>query len=321
MNPCRRRRPFHPPRQLLLMVPRSSNSLPSREIFMMLIASFMPLWLTLPMGILRPYSPLPPITAIPSRFTPAPISRPFKLPILRPSFALFSEVPAPLLTRGRDLLLASTAPQAPPLPHTLAALAAAAGSMHRPWLFPPRSSFSHSRSLLLSSSGLSRGADPPSVAAATRASPSSFSGVSLGFHPSPSQHCPDPDGLVALPMDTGVIVTPVVRAPVFLDTSLHNMGGILLLVLVLLPTMGGNLLRVHVRLLLLPLLSAWVSLLWHLRRSSGVPSLFPVPFRRRFLPLFLAATLRWLLHLMGGFHMRLHLWHPCLLRWLCRCVL
>jgi hypothetical protein len=123
----------------------------------------------------------------------------YHLAIIRP----FSEVPAPLLTRGGDLLLASTAPQAPPLPHTPAASAAAAGSMHRPWLFPSRSSSSHSHALLSSSSGLSRGADPSSVAAATRASPSSFSGVSLGFHPSPSQHHPDPDDLVAPPMDTG----------------------------------------------------------------------------------------------------------------------
>ncbi len=55
----------------------------------------------------------------------------------------FMEIPAPLLTRGCDLLLASTAPQAPPLPHTLAASAAAASSTHRPWFFPSRSSSSH----------------------------------------------------------------------------------------------------------------------------------------------------------------------------------
>jgi hypothetical protein len=115
----------------------------------------------------------------------------------------YSEVPAPLLTRGRDHFLASTAPQAPPLPHTPAASAAPAGSMHWPWSFPPRPSSSHSRSLLSSSSSLSRGADPPSVAAATRASPSSFSRVSLGFYPSPSQRCPNPDGLVSPFMDMG----------------------------------------------------------------------------------------------------------------------
>ncbi len=251
----------------------------------------------------------------------------------------FSEVPAPLLTRGRNLLLASTAPQAPPPPHTPAASATAAGSTHWPWWFPSRSSSSHSQSLLSSSSGLSRGANPPSVAAATRASPSSFSGVSLGFHPSPSQRCPNPNGLVAPPMDTGGYchsscagssVVPPVGGPLgglllwiqvwfihlkpLSDASLHNMRGVLLLVLVLLPTMGGNLLWVHMGLLLLPLLLAWVSLLQRLRQSSGVPSLFPVPFRRQFLHSFLAATLRWLLHLMGGFHMRLHLCRPRSLR-------
>ncbi len=122
----------------------------------------------------------------------------YPLAIIHP----FLEVPAPLLTRGCNLLLASTAPQAPPLPHTPAASAAAIGSMHRPWSFPSKSSSSHFRSLLSSSSSLSRGGDPPSVAAATWASLSSFSGVSLGFHPSPSQHCPNPNSLVALPMDT-----------------------------------------------------------------------------------------------------------------------
>jgi hypothetical protein len=58
----------------------------------------------------------------------------YPLAIIRP----FLEVPAPLQTRGSNLLLASTAPQAPPLPHTPDASAAAAGNTHRPWLFPSK---------------------------------------------------------------------------------------------------------------------------------------------------------------------------------------
>ena len=56
MNPCARQRSFHPPRLLLLLVPRTSSSLPSSEIFMTPIASFMPLRQTLPLGISQPSS-------------------------------------------------------------------------------------------------------------------------------------------------------------------------------------------------------------------------------------------------------------------------